>query len=56
MILKMNFQSLQQESGMSLMIKIIHNMLKEIKMIQALNLKQKLLNQFFVIIQMYIFL
>ena len=31
-------------------------MVKEMKMIQALNLKQKLLNQAFVIIQMHIFL
>ena len=31
-------------------------MVKEMKMIQALNLKQKLLNQTFVIMQMHIFL
>ena len=40
----MNFQSFQQESGMSLMINIIQSMVTEIKIIQALNLKQKLLN------------
>ena len=44
------------KNGMSLMIKIIQNMVKEIKMIQALNLRQKLSNQVFVIIQMHIFL
>ena len=36
--------------------RIIQNMVKEMKMIQALNLRQKLLNQIFVIIQMHIFL
>ena len=34
--------------------KIIENMVKEVKMIQLLNFKQKLLNQDFVIIQMHI--
>ena len=56
MTLIVNLQNLQQENGMSLMIKITQNMVKEMKMIEALNLKQKLLNQVFVIIQMYIFL
>ena len=44
------------KNGMSLIIKIIQNMVKEKKMIQALNLRQKLSNQVFVIIQMHIFL
>ena len=35
----MIIQNLQQKSNISLMIKIIKNMLKEMKMIQALNLK-----------------
>ena len=42
MILITNLQNLQRENGMSLMIKITHNMVKEMKIIQALNLKQKL--------------
>ena len=46
----------RQENGMSLMIRITHSMVKEMKMIQALNLKQKLLNQIVVIIQTDIFL
>ena len=41
---------------MSLMIKITQNMVKKMKMIQTLNLKQKLLNQIFVIIQIHIYL
>ena len=52
----MNLQNLQQEDDMLLIIKIAQNMVKEMKMIQALNLRQKLLNQVFVIIQMHIFL
>ena len=36
--------------------KIIQNLVKDIKMIQALNLRQKLSNQVLVIIQMHIFL
>ena len=51
MALIMNFQNLQQEDAMSLMIKIKQNMEKEMKMIQALNLKQKLSNQVFGTIQ-----
>ena len=39
-----------------LMTKIMDNMAKEIKMIEPLNLKQKSLNQIFVITQMHIFL
>ena len=45
-----------KKTGMLLMTKITQNMVKEMKMIPALNLKQKLLNQVFVTIQMYIFL
>ena len=56
MLQTMNLQNLQQENGMLLMIKITQNMVKEMKMIEALNLKQMLLNQVFVIIQMHIFL
>ena len=41
---------------MSLMIQITQNIVKEMKMIQALNLKQKLSNQVFMIIQVYVFL
>ena len=43
----MIIQNLNQNSSISLMIKIIKNMLKEMKMIQALNLKEKLSNQVF---------
>ena len=46
----MNLQNLQRENDMLLMIRV-----KEMKMIQALNLKQKLLNQIFVIIETHIF-
>ena len=56
MTLIMNIQKLQQESGTSLMIKIMDNMAEGMKMIQPLNLKQKSLNQIFVITQMHIFL
>ena len=52
----MNNQNLQQENGTILMIKIMPNMAEEMKMIQLLNLKQKSLNQIFVIIQIHIFL
>ena len=51
-----SLQSLQQENGMLLMTKITQNMVKEMKMFLALNLRQKLLNQVFVIIQMHIYL
>ena len=40
MLLAMNPQNFQQESGMLLMTKIMQNMVKEVKMIQALNLKK----------------
>ena len=52
----MNLQNLQKESGMSLMIKITQNMVKEMKMIPALNLTKKSPNKILVIIQMHIFL
>ena len=52
----MNLQNLQQENGMLSMIKIIQTMVKEVKMVQPLNLKPKLLNQIFVIIETHIFL
>ena len=46
----MSFQNLQQENGILLMIKIMDNMGEEMKMIKVLNLKQKLLNQIFVML------
>ena len=52
----MNLQNLQQENGTLLMTKIMDNMEEEIKMIQPLNLRQKLSNQLFVITQIHIFL
>ena len=52
----MNVQSLQQENSTLLMTKIMDNMTEEMKMIQPLSLKQKSLNQIFVINQMHIFL
>ena len=56
MTLTMSIQNLQQENGTLLMTKIVDNMAEEMKMIQPLNLKQKSLNQIFVITQMHIFL
>ena len=56
MTLIMNLQNLQQENGSPLVTKIMDDMAKEMKMIQPLNLKQKSLNQIFVITQMHIFL
>ena len=47
MTLIINLQNLQQKDGILSMIKIMSNMAEEEKMIQALNLKQKLLNQIF---------
>ena len=52
----MNLQNLQQENGTLLMTKTTDNMAVEMKMIQPLNLKQKSLNQIFVITLMHIFL
>ena len=56
MILIMGLQNSQQENGTLLTTKIMGNMAGEMKMIQQLNLKQKSLNQIFVITQMHIFL
>ena len=56
MVLIMNLQNLQQENDTLLMVKSMRNMAKEMKMTQLLSLKQKLLNQIFVIIRMHIFL
>ena len=43
-------------NGMLSMIKITQTMVKEMKMVQLLNLKPKLFNQIFVIIQTHLFL
>ena len=51
-----NLPNLQQENGMLQMIKITQTMVKEVKMVQPLNLKTKSLNQIFVIIQTHTFL
>ena len=56
MTLIMNLQNLQQENDTLLMTKVMDNMAEEMKMIQPLNLKQKSLNQIFVITQIPIFL
>ena len=56
MTLIMNLQNLQQENGTLLMTKIMDNMVVEMEMTQPLNLKQKSLNQIFLITQMNIFL
>ena len=39
MPLIMNFQNLQQEDGMPLMIRIIQNIVKDMKKMEALNLR-----------------
>ena len=52
----MNLQILQQQNGTLLTTKITDNIEEEIKVIQLLNLRQKLLNQIFAITQMHIFL
>ena len=54
MTLIINLQNLQQENGTLLMTKIMDNMEEEMKMIQPLNLRQKLSNQIFVITQMHV--
>ena len=51
MNLIINLQDLQQQNGTLLMTKIMENMAEEMKMIQLSNLKQKSLNQIFVINQ-----
>ena len=43
-MLIMNLQDLQQENGMLSMIKITQTMVKEMKIVQPLNLKPKSLN------------
>ena len=55
-MLIMSPQNLQQENGMLEMIKITQTTTKEMKSMQPLNLKPKLLNQIFVIILTDIFL
>ena len=50
----MNLRNLRQKNGMSSMMKIMQNMVKEIKVVQPLNLNPKSLNQIFVIIQTHI--
>ena len=51
----MNPQNLRQENGTLLTIKIMGNMAEEMRMIRLLNLKQKSLDQIFVIIQTHIY-
>ena len=46
----MNLQNLQQENGTLLITRTMDNIAEEIKMIQPLSLKQKSLNEIFVII------
>ena len=50
------FSKFAKKSGMLLMTRIIQKIVKEMKMIQALNLKQKSSTQMFAIVQMHIFL
>ena len=52
----MNLQNLQQKIDILLMTKITQNMMKDMTMTLALNLKHKLSNQILVIIEMHIFL
>ena len=47
---------LHQENGTLLMIKTMDIMAMEMKMVKPLNLKQKSLNQAFVIVNIHIFL
>ena len=56
MTLIMNIQNLQQENGLLLMTKIMENMVKKMKVVQPLSLRQKLLNHFCVITQMLMWL
>ena len=51
----MNLQNLQQENAMISMIKITQTLVKEMKIVQPVNLKLKSLNQVLAIIQMHIF-
>ena len=43
-------------NGMPFMIKTVETLEKKMKLVQTLNLRQKVSNQVFAIIQMYIFL
>ena len=52
MTLPMSLQNLQQENVMLLTTKLMENTVNEMKMIQVLNLKEKLLSRIFVITQM----
>ena len=52
----MNRQNLQQKSGISSTIGTVQIMVKAMKIIRALNLRQKISNQAFVIIHIYILL
>ena len=52
----MNLQNLQEENGALSMTKTMDNIAEEMRMIQLINLRQKLLNQIFVITQMHTFL
>ena len=52
----MNLQNLQHENGTLLMTKTMDNIVKEMKMIPPLSLKQKSLDQIFVVTQINIFL
>ena len=51
-----NNATIKFENGTLFMIKIMDNMAEEMKTMQPLNLKQKSLNEIFVITQMHIFL
>ena len=55
MTLAMDLQDLRHENGALLMTKIMDSMVEEMKMMKPLHLKQKSLNQIFVITQMHIF-
>ena len=54
-MLTKNLQNLQQGNGMLSMIKIIQTMMKEMKMVDPLNLEPKSLNLMSVINQTHIF-
>ena len=54
MALIMNLENIQQKNDTLSMIRIKDKMIEEMKIIQPLSLKQKLLNQIFVITQMHI--
>ena len=56
MTLIINLQISNKKNGMSFMIKMLQIMVKEIKMMQGLNLIQKLSNHVSAIIQIHILL